>query len=46
MRRDLTYVDDIIEAVERIIDRPPTRHELAAEATPDPAKSSVAPWVL
>jgi UDP-glucuronate 4-epimerase len=44
MRRDFTYVDDVVEAVERLIDRPPTK--TAAEIKPDPARSNVAPWRL
>lgn len=46
MRRDFTYVDDVVEAVERIIGRPPVKHESPPGAAPDPAKSAVAPWCL
>jgi UDP-glucuronate 4-epimerase len=46
MQRDFTYVDDVIESVERIIDRPPIKRESATEAVVDPAKSHVAPWAL
>jgi UDP-glucuronate 4-epimerase len=46
MRRDFTYIDDVIEAVGRLIDRPPTKRSAAVNATPDPAKSNVAPWAL
>ncbi len=44
MRRDFTYVDDVVEAVERLIGRPPVKAKAAPDAQPDPAKSSVAPW--
>ncbi len=46
MRRDFTYVDDVVEAVERLIGRPPTKANAAPDGKPDPAKSSVAPWCL
>ena len=42
MRRDFTYVDDVIEAVERLIARPPTKVD-ALTGDSDPAKSA-APW--
>ena len=44
MRRDFTYVDDVVEAMERLIGKPPKKAsgELAAAAQ-DPA-SSAAPW--
>jgi UDP-glucuronate 4-epimerase len=43
MRRDFTYVDDVVQAVERVIERPPARaHEMSADEL-DPAKSA-APW--
>jgi UDP-glucuronate 4-epimerase len=44
MRRDFTYVDDVVEAVERLIDKPPGPAAGAAGSVLDPAKSSVAPW--
>ncbi len=45
MRRDFTYVDDVVEAVERIIDKPPVKRSAASAAAElDPADSSVAPW--
>ena len=44
MRRDFTYVDDVVEAVERLIGKPPAKAHAASDAGPDPAKSSVAPW--
>jgi len=43
MRRDFTYVDDVVEAVERVIARVPAKTEAAADARLDPA-SSTAPW--
>ena len=46
MRRDFTYIDDVVEAVERLIDRPPAKTKTAADAKPDPARSNVAPWCL
>jgi UDP-glucuronate 4-epimerase len=45
MRRDFTYVDDVVEAVERVIGKPPVeRSATPAAAGLDPATSSVAPW--
>ena len=44
MRRDFTYVDDVVEAVERLIDKPPMKAKASPDDKPDPAKSSVAPW--
>ena len=44
MRRDFTYVDDAVEAVERLIGLPPVKADAAPDKQPDPAKSSVAPW--
>jgi len=43
MRRDFTYVDDVVEAVVRLIDKPPTGDPAWSGETPDPA-SSRAPW--
>jgi UDP-glucuronate 4-epimerase len=43
MRRDFTYVDDVIEAVERIIGRVPAKSDAAPGAELDPSKST-APW--
>jgi UDP-glucuronate 4-epimerase len=42
MRRDFTYVDDVVEAVERVIARAPVKAD-AAGADLDPSRSS-APW--
>ena len=44
MHRDFTYVDDAVEAVERLIGLPPAKTDTAPDKQPDPAKSSVAPW--
>ena len=43
MRRDFTYVDDIVEAIVRLVERPAPRNPGWSGATPDPASSS-APW--
>jgi UDP-glucuronate 4-epimerase len=41
MRRDFTYIDDVVEAVERVIGRPPAKGGATTDS--DPAKSP-APW--
>lgn len=43
MRRDFTYVDDVVEAMARIVDRPPQGDPKWSGANPDPSSSS-APW--
>jgi UDP-glucuronate 4-epimerase len=43
MRRDFTYVDDVIEGVIRVIDRPPSVNPKWSGLTPDPS-SSRAPY--
>jgi UDP-glucuronate 4-epimerase len=43
LRRDFTHVDDVVEAVVRLVDRPPQPQAEGAGETPDPA-SSLAPW--
>ncbi len=43
MRRDFTYIDDIVEGVVRIIDRPPTPNPAWDRELPDPG-SSWAPY--
>src|SRR6202049_2040970 len=43
MRRDFTYVDDVVEAVVRLIERPPQGDPNWSGRSPDPA-SSRAPW--
>ncbi len=45
MRRDFTYVDDIVEAMVRLIGRPPQGNLKWSGADPDPA-SSAAPWKI
>lgn len=42
-RRDFTYIDDIVEGVIRVLDRPAPRNSDWRSAEPDPA-SSPAPW--
>ena len=39
MQRDFTYVDDIVEGIVRLIDRPPTGDASWDPKTPDPATS-------
>jgi UDP-glucuronate 4-epimerase len=43
MRRDFTYVDDIVEGVVRVLDHSPAGHPHWSGDTPDPGTSS-APW--
>jgi UDP-glucuronate 4-epimerase len=43
MRRDFTYVDDVVESVVRLIDRPAIADRAFSGASPDPGSSS-APW--
>ena len=43
MRRDFTYVDDIVEAMVRLLDRPATANPDWSGAAPDTATSN-APW--
>jgi len=45
MKRDFTYIDDVVESVVRLVDRPPTGNPTFSTASPDPASSSV-PWRL
>jgi len=42
-RRDFTYIDDIVEGVVRILDRPAQPNPDWSGDTPDPA-TSIAPW--
>ncbi len=44
-RRDFTYIDDIVEGVIRVLDKPPTGNTNWDGETPDPA-SSPAPWKI
>jgi UDP-glucuronate 4-epimerase len=43
MRRDFTYIDDVVEAVERIIAKIPGKAESRPNAISDPS-TSAAPW--
>ena len=45
MSRDFTYVDDVVEAIVRLIDRPPAPGQPAKSGSPDPS-SSAAPWKI
>ena len=45
MRRDFTYVDDVSQAVVRLVDRPPPGHPDWNGDKPDPA-TSAAPWKI
>jgi UDP-glucuronate 4-epimerase len=43
MKRDFTYIDDIVEAIVRLVDRVPQPDPAWSGAHPDPSSSS-APW--
>jgi UDP-glucuronate 4-epimerase len=43
MQRDFTYIDDVVEAVVRLVDRPAAPNPHWSNTSPDPASSS-APW--
>jgi len=43
MKRDFTYIDDVVEAVVRLIERPAVADAAWSGTTPNPA-TSVAPW--
>jgi UDP-glucuronate 4-epimerase len=43
MRRDFTYVDDVVEAIARLLPRPPAPNPAWSGDEPDPATSR-APW--
>jgi UDP-glucuronate 4-epimerase len=43
MRRDFTYVDDVVEAVTRLVPKPATPNPAWSGKDPDPATSN-APW--
>jgi UDP-glucuronate 4-epimerase len=43
LRRDFTYIDDVVEAVVRLIDRPPSGDPAWSGDAPDPSRSR-APW--
>jgi UDP-glucuronate 4-epimerase len=43
MRRDFTYIDDVVAAMERLVDRTPTGDPKWSGRSPDPS-TSAAPW--
>jgi UDP-glucuronate 4-epimerase len=43
MRRDFTYVDDVVESIVRLVDLPPAGNPAWSGDKPDPGSSS-APW--
>jgi UDP-glucuronate 4-epimerase len=43
MRRDFTYVDDVVESIVRLVDRVPAPNQNWSSDAPDPGSSS-APW--
>jgi len=45
MRRDFTYIDDVVEAIIRLISRPPQGNAEWSGAKPDPS-TSAAPWKI
>jgi len=45
MRRDFTYVDDVTEAIVRLMGRPPQANPQWSGDKPDPS-SSAAPWKI
>jgi UDP-glucuronate 4-epimerase len=45
MRRDFTYVDDVVEAIVRLTGRPPQGNPAWSGDAPDPSSSS-APWKI
>jgi UDP-glucuronate 4-epimerase len=45
MSRDFTYVDDVVEAIVRLVDRPPLPKQQTQSDSPDPS-SSAAPWKI
>ncbi|TFV34840.1 NAD-dependent epimerase [Bradyrhizobium frederickii] len=45
MSRDFTYVDDVVEAIVRLIDRPPAPGQQAPTDAPNPSRSA-APWKI
>jgi UDP-glucuronate 4-epimerase len=45
MRRDFTYIDDVTEAIVRLLDRPPHGNPAWSGDRPDPA-TSAAPWKI
>jgi UDP-glucuronate 4-epimerase len=45
MRRDFTFVDDVSEAIVRLLDRPPQGNQESSVEKPNPA-TSAAPWKI
>ena len=45
MRRDFTYIDDIVEGIIRLLDVPPSINSNWSGINPDPSTSS-APWSI
>jgi UDP-glucuronate 4-epimerase len=45
MKRDFTYIDDIVEGLARVIDKPPQGNQNWSGARPDPS-SSIAPFKI
>ena len=45
MRRDFTYIDDVVEAIVRLIEKPPQGNPEWSGTKPDPA-TSAAPWKI
>jgi UDP-glucuronate 4-epimerase len=45
MRRDFTYIDDVVQAIVRLMDQPPQGNPDWRGAKPDPA-TSAAPWKI
>jgi UDP-glucuronate 4-epimerase len=43
VRRDFTYIDDVVESVERVIAKIPAKAEARVESKADPS-TSAAPW--
>src|SRR5215475_12561624 len=43
MRRDFTYIDDVVESVMRLVDRPPVGNSKYSSMSPDPGSSN-ASW--
>lgn len=44
MRRDFTYVDDVVEGIVRVAENPPSPDEAWSSERPNPATSGVAPY--
>jgi UDP-glucuronate 4-epimerase len=45
MRRDFTYIDDVVQAIVRLMDHPPQGNPAWSADKPDPA-TSAAPWKI